>query len=129
MEGTDSEIAEEVAGWMKTKMPKLRGQPFIEQVKPYLADEETFGRFCADINDLIEACEWFLKHTNLEPGRVLSPSELQALLIDIETAFVEHAAYHINSLGSEIESALESLSEVVEDDPEEGDSGGSPRTE
>jgi hypothetical protein len=78
----------------------------IEQLKPYAPDETTYGRMYADLHDLLEASAWLLDTFARHQGESLSASQMEALLIDIDVKFAEHASYHLRTLRRDIEATL-----------------------
>jgi hypothetical protein len=82
---------------------------FLEQLRPFAGNEEVFGRFRADLQDLLEASEWLLGTVRSLESRELSVSELEDLLVEIDVNFVEHASFHISSFRGDLKSMLENF--------------------
>lgn len=82
---------------------------FVEQLREYAVDDAAYGRLCADFGDLLEACTWMLKTAADVEGRVLTRSELEDLLVDIDVNFVEHALYHLTSLRKDLKETLDNF--------------------
>jgi hypothetical protein len=78
----------------------------IEQLRPFLRDEDAYGRFRADIHDLKEICTWFLEKMNPDSEKSMSVNELEDFLIELDVNFIDHGIFHLRSLKAEIESAL-----------------------
>ena len=90
---------------------KPRGLTLIEQLRPFVADEATYGRMYGDFHDLLEASAWLLETFAAHEGRELSASELEDLLVKIDVKFVEHASFHLRSLRKDLKAALERFPE------------------
>jgi hypothetical protein len=87
---------------------------FVKQLRPLVADEETYGRIYGDLHDLLEASVWLLKTVAENDGKTLSRTEMEDLLVDIDVHFVEHALFHLTSLSKDLKATLENF-------PGEGD--------
>jgi hypothetical protein len=82
---------------------------FLEQLRPFAASGEAYGRMHADLQDLLEASEWLVGTISALGDRKLSVSELEDLLVEIDVNFVEHASYHLASLRGDLKAALENF--------------------
>jgi hypothetical protein len=92
---------------MDDDMEKLPGMlSLLEQLKPYITDAQAYGRFYANLYDLSEACEWFLSVMKQNEGKLLTPDELENLLIDIDVRFIQHVTFHLDSLRTDLERTL-----------------------
>ncbi len=87
-------------------MNHLSTPSFVQQLKEYAPDADTYGRLSADVHDLLQASEWLLSVTKQSSGKRLEPSELESLLIDIDVKFVQHVSFHLKSLRKDIAAVL-----------------------
>ena len=91
-----------------------RTNRLAEQVRPFLGSDEAYSRLRADVHDLAEICEWFLKVACENSARTLSRDELESLLIELDVRFVDHGLFHLQSLKTAINGALEKLADGPE---------------
>jgi len=88
----------------EVRTPRLS---FVEQLRPFVADEDSFGRISGDLQDVLAASAWLLKTVAQHENRRLSPAELEQLVADLDTRFVEHMFYHLMSLREDLKVTLE----------------------
>jgi hypothetical protein len=86
----------------------------LEQLRPFVTDEATYGRIYADLNDLLEASAWLLKTFANNEGRSLSTSELEELLIHVDIHFIDHVLFHLKTLRHDLKSTLKNFPNDVE---------------
>lgn len=91
---------------------------FLEQLRPFVIDEDAHGRIYADLHDLLEAGAWLRQTVAETSGKTLSPSELEDLLVDIDVHFVEHSLFHLSSLRQDIKATLENFPNSDEESSE-----------
>ncbi|MEG3149643.1 hypothetical protein U1769_07065 [Sphingomonas sp. ZT3P38] len=84
---------------------------FIEQLRPYVADDAALSRMRVDLHDLIEASEWLLSEVKKRETGLMTPEELESFLIDLDVHYILHVSFHIKSLKSEINASLEKFPE------------------
>lgn len=87
----------------------IRGLSLLNQLRPFVADEVTYGRIHSDLHDLLEASAWLLKTFAAHEGQSLSASELEDLLVDIDVKFVDHVSFHLTSLRNDLKATLENF--------------------
>jgi len=87
---------------------------FLAQIRPFAVDEVSYGRIYADLVDLLEASEWFVKAIDGLESRDLTQSELEDFLIEVDVKFVDHAFFHLSSLRNDLKAALRNF--PVEDE-------------
>ena len=86
----------------------------VEQIRPFLNDDESYGRLLADVHDLMEICAWFLNVTSSDANKLLNRDELETLLMELDIRLVDHGLFHLSSLKKQINSALEKLADDSE---------------
>ncbi|MDC8784365.1 hypothetical protein [Roseateles koreensis] len=84
---------------------------FVEQLRPFAANEESHERMAEDLRDVVHASEWLLKAL-AEPadGRTLGAPELRQLLDDLDSQFVAPVFFHLMSLREDLAVTLDRLS-------------------
>ena len=81
----------------------------IQQLRPFLPNDDAYGRLYADIHDLVEISAWFLAKMNSNADKTLGPAEIEDFLIELDVNFIDHGLFHLQSLKAEIKSALKNL--------------------
>jgi hypothetical protein len=83
-----------------------RLRPLLDQLGKHTANRALLGRLEADLIDILEECEWFEATVNSLGQRGLDRDQLESLLIDIEVRLLDHMAYHIKSMKSDMPALL-----------------------
>ncbi|MEP7007543.1 MAG: hypothetical protein ABI810_16290 [Sphingomonas bacterium] len=92
---------------MEDKMTRINNMlNFIDQIRPYVNDDEALGRIRVDLHDLVEACEWLLSNIQKNTDKTMTEDELETFLIELDINYIQHASFHIKSLKKEIVSSL-----------------------
>ena len=86
---------------------------FMESLRPYTLNEDSFSRINVDLYDLIEASEWLLKTVSQIQG-LQDPDEIQNFLVDLDVHFIQHVGYHLKSL-------RKSVAVILKNFPDNGD--------
>lgn len=79
---------------------------FLKQLEPYASDANQFGRLSADFHDLSKACEWFLLAIKANDSKLLTTSEIEDLLVDIDVKFIQHVTFHLDTLRKDLTEIL-----------------------
>lgn len=77
----------------------------IDQLRPFLNDDEAFGRLLADVHDLRDFCARFLRATEADADKALSPDELETLAVELDVE-IDHGLFHLQSLKREVAGSL-----------------------
>ena len=87
-------------------MPNI--MKIIQQLRPYVPDDDTYGRMSADLNDLVEASEWLLTTINKNYNE-LTWQSIEDFLIDLEVKYIKHVEFHSKSLRKDLNVVLENI--------------------
>jgi hypothetical protein len=70
----------------------------VRALAAHIPDEDTRRRLSGDLRDLAEASHWLLSAVASVGARPHTDDELQDLLVDLETRYLDHAPHRISSL-------------------------------
>ena len=85
-------------------------ESLMKQLRPFTKGDQAYGRLYADFHDLIDACEWLLTELRSKEAKVLSTSEIEEFLIDVDVKFIKHVSFHLKSLRKDINATLTNIS-------------------
>ena len=81
----------------------------VEQLRPFVANDDSYGRVYADLHDLIEASEWLLGEMDKKRDELLTAEQIEVFLIDLDVHYVQHVAFHLKSLRKDLDVMLAKL--------------------
>jgi hypothetical protein len=80
---------------------------FLEALKPFVTDDDAISRIRVDLNDLLEAGKWLSDEIALRSKNGFNDwRDIEKFLIDLDIQYLTHARFHMDSLRSELTSAL-----------------------
>ena len=95
---------------MESDMKKLTGRlKFVEQLRPFVADEDAYGRVYADLHDLMVASEWLLAEIDQKRDEPLTAEKIEDFLIDLDVRYIQHVTFHLTSLRKDLDMILAKL--------------------
>jgi hypothetical protein len=81
----------------------------VDRIEAFVPDRQLCGRLYADLTDMLEVCEWFVRTINGIKVEHLTRDELESLLIEIEGNMLRHMTYHLNSFGADLPAVLDAV--------------------
>jgi hypothetical protein len=93
---------------------------FLEQIKPFVADDEMYGRWHANLHDLVESGEWLLAELDQRHAQPLTRETIEDFLVGLDVRYIEHVMHHIRLLRKDIKTMLARF-----DDPQQQIEAGS----
>lgn len=82
----------------KETTPQATASTLVKHVHPYLSNDKILGMMTADLADMYEVSQWFVRTLDEARARTYTQDELHSLLVEIDIQMLTHLTWHLRSL-------------------------------